>query len=337
MPKCLRERLHYLTCHDAYLLLRHSLAIPKLLYLLRTSPCFLSSSLKIYDDELRATVCSSFDIQLAESDPSWTQSTLPVRRGGLGIRSAVQLAPSAFLASAAASSGLAHLILPANLPANMQPPQLSYVDEALAAWSQGCQEQPLTDAAAHHQKTWDTIRASSIADALFTDSSNPMHRARFLAASCKESGAWLNALPVTSLGLRMDNATMRISMGLRLGLPLCQSHTCQHCGAEVSQFATHGLSCRKSAGRHHRQHMFHHVWSLQVCIVQMGSDLMVFQLSLGSVGNFWCEMRRVRILLHLLTPQLLHTKLEQLLNRQKIGRCRSINTLTHATFSLQWQ
>ena len=217
MLKCLRERLHYLTCHDAYLLLRHSLAIPKLLYLLRTSPCFLSSSLKIYDDELRATVCSSFNIQLAESDPSWTQSTLPVRHGGLGIRSAVQLAPSAFLASAAASSGLAHLILPANLPANMQPPQLSYVDEALAAWSQGCQEQPPTDAAAHHQKTWDTIRVSSIADTLFTDSSNPMHRARFLAASCKESGAWLNALPVTSLELRMDNATMRISMGLPSG------------------------------------------------------------------------------------------------------------------------
>ena len=160
----------------------------------------------------------------------------------------MQLAPSACLASAAASSRLAHLIMPANLPANMQPPQLSYVDEALAAWSQGCQEQPPTDAATHHQKTWDTIRVSSI---LFTDSSNPMHRARFLAASCKESGAWLNALPVTSLGLRMDNATMRISMGLCLGLPLCQSHTCQHCGAEVSQFATHGLSCRKSAGRHH--------------------------------------------------------------------------------------
>ena len=167
----------------------------------------------------------------------------------------MQLAPSAFLASAAASSGLAHLILPANLPENMQPPQLSYVDEALAAWSQGCLEQPPpppTDAAAHHQKTWDTIGVSSIADTLFTDSSDPMHRARFLAASCKESGAWLNALPVTSLGLRMDNATMRISMGLRLGLPLCQSHTCQHCGAEVSQFATHGLSCRKSARCHHR-------------------------------------------------------------------------------------
>ena len=92
MLKCLRERFRYITCHDAYLLLRHSLAIPKLLYLLRTSPCFLSPSLKIYDDELRATICSSFNIHLTESDPSWI---LPVYCGGLGIRIAVQLAPSA--------------------------------------------------------------------------------------------------------------------------------------------------------------------------------------------------------------------------------------------------
>ena len=131
------------------------------------SPCFLLSSLKIYDNELRATICSSFNISLAESDPSWTQSTwmqstLPVRHGGLGIRSAVQLAPSAFLASAAASSGLAHLIM----PANMQPPQLSYVDEALVAWSQGYQEQSSFDVAAHYQKSWDSLRVFSIADTL---------------------------------------------------------------------------------------------------------------------------------------------------------------------------
>ena len=54
---------------------------------------------------------------------------------------------------------------------------------------------------------------------------------------------------------------------------------------------------------------------------------MVFRLSLGSVGNFWCGMQRVQILLHHLTPQLLHTKLEQLLNRQKIGRCKKYKHL----------
>ena len=45
--------------HDAILLLHHSFAIPKLLYTLRTSPCFLSpSSVKSYDDELRSILSS---------------------------------------------------------------------------------------------------------------------------------------------------------------------------------------------------------------------------------------------------------------------------------------
>ena len=117
----------YLTCHDTYLILCHSLAIPKHLYLLRKSPCFLSSSLNIYDGELRATICSSFNISLAESDPTWMQSTLPVRHGGLDIQSVVQLAPSIFLASAAASSELACIIL----PGNTQQPQFSYMNKAL--------------------------------------------------------------------------------------------------------------------------------------------------------------------------------------------------------------
>ena len=230
----------------------------------------------------------------------------------------------------------------------MQPPQLSYVEEALAAWSQGCQEQPPTDAAAHHQKTWDTIRVSSIADTLFTDSSNPMHRARFLAASCKESGAWLNALLVTSLGLRMDNANIYGSPSgatfmSKPYLPTLWGRGVSVCHAWLKlQKECRTPSPSFSCERDHTQSFGFSTCSItfgafRSVSFQMGSDLMVFQLSLGSVGNFWCGMQRVRILLHLLTPQLLHTKLEQLLNRQKIGRCRSINTLTHATFSLQWQ
>ena len=96
------------------------------------------------------------------------QSTFPLYRGGLGIRSTVQLASYAFLASAAASTELALLIL----PASMQPSQLRYVDEALAAWSQGCPEQPPIDAAAHHQKLWGSLKVSSIADILFKSASD---------------------------------------------------------------------------------------------------------------------------------------------------------------------
>ncbi len=46
------ERLKYLTSHDSLVILHKSLAIPKLQYLLHTSPCFKSSTLQHYDDNI---------------------------------------------------------------------------------------------------------------------------------------------------------------------------------------------------------------------------------------------------------------------------------------------
>ena len=63
----------------------------------------------------------------------------------------------------------------------------------------------------------------------------------------------MNTLPVSSLGLRMDDDNIRVAVGLRLGIPLCHPHQCSLCGAEVDNLATHGLSCRRSEG-HHPQH-----------------------------------------------------------------------------------
>ena len=48
----------------------------------------------------------------------------------------------------------------------------------------------------------------------------------------------------------MDDEVVRIAVGLRLGLPLCQPHNFYHCGAAVDELATHGLSYPKSQGRH---------------------------------------------------------------------------------------
>ena len=79
-----------------------------------------------------------------------------------------------------------------------------------------------------------------------------VNRARLLASATKESGAWLHALPIASLGLRMDDDTIRIAVGLRLGVPICGHHMCRHCGAEVDSMGRHSLSCRSSEGRHHR-------------------------------------------------------------------------------------
>ena len=240
------ERLQYVSAHDALLLLRNSFAIPKLLYLIRSSPSFLSPKLKDYDDVLRSIVGSVANTCL--DDNAWSQASLPVKAGGLGIRSAVQLAPLAFLSSAAASSDLVHLILPPRFGSQ----EVLHVGSALTSWSLDQDHPPPVAPASHHQKVWDTIKVSATANALLENAPDALSRARLLAASAKESGAWLNALPISSLGLRMDDNTIRVSVRLRLGTTLCRPHACHHCGAEVNHLGTHGLSCVRSEGRHHR-------------------------------------------------------------------------------------
>ena len=111
----------------------------------------------------------------------------------------------------------------------------------------------------HRQKLWDLPRVSSIAAELMATAPDPLSKARLLSASKKESGSWLHTLPVTSLGLRMDDNTIRIAIGLRLGTPLCIPHLCYHCGANVDTLGTHGLSCRFSAGRHFRHAMLNDI------------------------------------------------------------------------------
>ena len=51
-----------------------------------------------------------------------------------------------------------------------------------------------------------------------------------------------------SCGLRYSNEAIRVAVGLRLGLNICESHTCP-CGANVDAQALHGLACKRSAGR----------------------------------------------------------------------------------------
>jgi len=93
------ERLQHLHTHDALVILKNSLAISKLLYLLSTSECCDSLLMSQFDDTLRTGLTKILNVDL--NDDQWLQASLPVRHGGLGIWSARMLTPSTFLASAA--------------------------------------------------------------------------------------------------------------------------------------------------------------------------------------------------------------------------------------------
>lgn len=72
------------------------------------------------------------------------------------------------------------------------------------------------------------------------------------------SSDWLFALPVSACGLRLDNEAIRVAVGLRLGLPLCQAHLCP-CGSFVDVRGLHGLSCKRSSGRSVRHHQLNDI------------------------------------------------------------------------------
>ena len=243
--KVIGERLHHLHSHDAITILRHSFAVPKLLHVLRTSPAFLSPLLLSWDNLLISIVSRITNINFLPGDPSWLQASLPVRSGGLGIRSASHLAPSAFLASADGASSCMHELLPDHLSTAIYPER----DSALYAWRQDLPPDISEPTTSSHQKTWDKPRVESLFNSLLATCTEEEGKARLLAASSRESGAWLNAPPISSLGLRMSNNTIQVATALRVGAPICQTHTCTHCGQDVDCFARHGLSCRFSQGR----------------------------------------------------------------------------------------
>ena len=176
------------------------------------------------------------------------QASLPVKLGGLGVRSAVEVAPSAFLASMNANATLIETILPMTVSSSTS----SLMEDAFSNWLVGHDSQAPTDTEAQSQKHWDHLRSLATAIKLEESATDDIDRARLLASQSGESGAWLHALPIATMGLQLDDDSLRIAVGLRLGTPLCSSHQCQHCGEEVDVMGRHGLSCRWGEGRHHR-------------------------------------------------------------------------------------
>ena len=127
------------------------------------------------------------------------------------------MAPSAYLSSTAASADLVSALLP-------ESDLFPFSEAALARWSEGHSDAPPTGAGAKIQKNWDGIVTQNLASTLLQGASDDLERTRLLAAMDKDSGASLQALPLTSVGLWMDDSTLRIAVGLRLGTPICTPH-----------------------------------------------------------------------------------------------------------------
>ena len=158
------------------------------------------------------------------------------------------LAPSAYLASAASTSSLTQSLLPTRL----QDIADQYISVTLSAWSLNTSNlEPPSIPLSFRQRAWDDPCCRVVADQLLASADDQCERARLLASRTDGSGDWLQALPLPSIGLKLDDAAVRVAAGLRIGAPLVHPHTCV-CGSMVAANGRHGLACRKSAGRQSR-------------------------------------------------------------------------------------
>lgn len=238
----LQQRITKLSAHDAFFLLKNCFSLPKLLYTLRSSPCFLNLLLLEYDAIIRQTLQSVLNVSL--SDESWQQASLPVSLGGLGIRSAGDIALPAFLSSTSASVNLVNLLLPERILIIADPNDIC----ARNLWSSKVKLLCPVQLDSSRQKSWDRPLMKSKLESLMSSAQSQTARARLLAVASPHSGDFLNAVPCAHVGTKLDDSSFRIATALRVGVPVCAPHVCI-CGVNVDQFGTHGLACRQSAGR----------------------------------------------------------------------------------------
>jgi len=245
-------RLNKLGSHDALVILRAAFGSPVILNVLRSSPCFGNPILERFDSIVRAGLEAIVNCRL--DDPAWVQATLPIRDGGLGVRSVAVLAPSAFLASAASTLRLQSDILLDSVSSGDR-----FVDYCLQYWVDTFNVPlPAVAELPKSQRAWDAAAISFAKKNLCSETREAIDVARLLATSAAHSGDWLKALPISSCGLRLSDDEVRIAVCLRLGCDTCTPHTCR-CGTLVDSTGRHGLSCRLSAGRQARHSLLNDI------------------------------------------------------------------------------
>src|SRR6218665_2515953 len=130
----------------------------------------------------------------------WTQESLPVKVGGLGIRRVTSLAFPACLASAAGTRVLQSAML-----GRLHVPDDAQYGILRERW---CAEYAIPcpdDSAMHRQSSWDKPMLDRDADNVASSVTDDYNRARLKAVGAPHASDWLFALPIAACGLRLDD------------------------------------------------------------------------------------------------------------------------------------
>ena len=127
------------------------------------------------------------------------------------------------------------------------------VESALTAWYELSGADTMPVAKREAQKTWSTPALDKL-QIHIEQSLDQTQSKRFSLTQGSYAGAWLNAISMSPLGLKLTDGQLRCAVALRVGAKICAAHT-SCCGQKVDEYGTHGLARKRSAGRFAR-HVF---------------------------------------------------------------------------------
>ena len=110
----------------------------------------------------------------------------------------------------------------------------------------------------HIQRVWDAPIVNSVLRTIMASAVTDIDHVRLKAASASHSDDWLHKPPIASLGLKLTDDEVKISVALRLEISACSPHNCV-CGKLVHARGLHGLSCRGSTPKHQRRAMLNDI------------------------------------------------------------------------------
>ena len=220
--------------------------MPKLIYLLRSSPTFQHPDIFAdFDDCLKSYAIDVCIVLFG--DIFMIQATLPIRHGSIGLRRASDMAHPAYLAG--------HWCLKSHCQtaSNMRWILALMCDRHVAH---------------HHLKTLLSNVSGTTSNQLIALLPwDYCLTSMSLFGSTSQFCRRMKCLPSTTIGTLPDIETFRIPINQRLGFPICPQHKCR-CRGTVDKYGLHHLSFRISAGRSPRHSALNDIIKRGICWLQ---------------------------------------------------------------------
>ena len=233
-----------------YALLRYCASFGLAVYYMRTAGP--GAHYELFDDAVEDVFN---DFVPAGNPRAWQQAQLPVRLGGLGLRSAAKHAPIAFTACSADAARYIRNIIIADNPESLlakDPAGRCITTDLLAKhqYPQQVQQEVLGQRPPRSQRDMSLEFEGTRLQAL-VKYTTPKDLIRFRALSPQHAGAWLACLPRRDANIWMDNECFTLLLKYRFGLRLGSQDgsRCVHCGKPADAEGHHSATCGKSGNR----------------------------------------------------------------------------------------